>query len=138
MAVKNYGIFDKWLDNEQQNVVDVKSTDGVINSVKVNGQEYGGGGSSDFSTAEISISGESESQCSVISPHIIPTPFGYDLLLADSADYASGDSITVVLYNGKVSISASVESGSITVSGNIEHMDGNEYLITGDCTITIS
>lgn len=136
MAVKNYGIYDKWLNSGQQNVVDVKSTDGVVNSVKVNGQEYGGGGSSDFSTATIQISGVSESQCSVTSPHIIPTPFGFELLVADSTEYASGDSITVVLYKGKVSISASVDTGSIAVSGDIEHMDGNEYLVTGDCTIT--
>lgn len=47
MAVKNYMINDKWLDIAKQNILEVESTDGVIGSVKVNGQEYGGGGGSD-------------------------------------------------------------------------------------------
>ena len=52
MAIKNYLINDKWLDLDKQNIVEVKSTDGVIGSVKLNGEEYGGGGGeSDFSTA---------------------------------------------------------------------------------------
>lgn len=43
MAVKNYLINDKWLDIDKQNIVEVKSTDGVIESIKLNGEEYGGG-----------------------------------------------------------------------------------------------
>ena len=46
MAVKNYGIHDKWTDLDKLNNVDIKSVDGVIESVKINGEEAGGGGGS--------------------------------------------------------------------------------------------
>ena len=108
-----------------------------MNKIEQGIANAGGGGSSDFSTAEISISGLSVSQCSVTSPHIITTPF--DMIVADTAKYASGDIVTVALYKGKASISASVVGiGDITVSGDIESMGGDYYLVTGDCTITIS
>lgn len=46
MAVKNYGIHDKWTDLDKLNNIDIKSVDGVIVSVKINGEEAGGGGDS--------------------------------------------------------------------------------------------
>lgn len=52
---KFYGAHDQWTDLDKQNDVLITSTDGVIDSVKVNGEDYGGGGSSDFSTAEVTI-----------------------------------------------------------------------------------
>lgn len=56
MATKNYMINDKWLDIDKENIVELQSVDGEIGSVKVNGEDYGGGGgSSDFSTAEVTI-----------------------------------------------------------------------------------
>lgn len=45
MAVKNYGIHDKWTDLDKLNIIDIKSVDGVIESVKINGEEAGGGSS---------------------------------------------------------------------------------------------
>lgn len=45
MATKNYMINDKWLDLDKQNIVELQSVDGVLDSVKLNGEEYGGGGS---------------------------------------------------------------------------------------------
>lgn len=44
MAYKNYKIKDNWLDIDKYNVVDVQSIDGVIQGVKVNGEDAGGGG----------------------------------------------------------------------------------------------
>ena len=41
MAVKNYGIHDKWTDLDKLNNIDIKSVDGVIESVKINGEEAG-------------------------------------------------------------------------------------------------
>ena len=168
MATKNYMINDKWLDLDKQNIVELQSVDGVLDSLKVNGSEIvtpsgkititengtdidiaqyaladvnveGGGGSSDFSTAEVTISAAVPGvQCSVVSPHIITTPF--DMLVADPKNYSNGDVVTVALYKGKASISASAVGGmgGITVSGDIESMGGGYYLVTGDCTITIS
>ena len=44
MATKYYGINDKWTNDDIENVIEVTSEDGSVNSVKVNGEEYGGGG----------------------------------------------------------------------------------------------
>ena len=60
MAVKNYGIRDQWTNSDKLNNVDIKSVDGVIESVKINGEEAGGG-SSDFNTAQMTIAGNQSS-----------------------------------------------------------------------------
>ena len=39
MATKNYLINDKWLDIDKQNIVELQSVDGVLDSLKVNGSE---------------------------------------------------------------------------------------------------
>ena len=52
MAVKNYGIHDKWTDLDKLNNVDIKSVDGVIESVKINGEEPQSGGG-EFKLANI-------------------------------------------------------------------------------------
>lgn len=39
MATKNYMINDKWLDLDKQNIVELQSVDGVLDSMKVNGSE---------------------------------------------------------------------------------------------------
>ena len=53
--VKNYGIHDTWTDLDKVNDVDIKAVDGVIDSIKVNGEEAGGGG--DFTIAKLTIGG---------------------------------------------------------------------------------
>lgn len=54
MAVRNYGICDQWTNLDKLNNVDIKSVDGVVESVKINGEEAGGGGSSgEFKIANI-------------------------------------------------------------------------------------
>lgn len=40
MATKNYMINDKWLDLDKQNIVELQSVDGVLDSMKVNGSEF--------------------------------------------------------------------------------------------------
>lgn len=47
---KLYSVHDHWTDINKKNDVDIKSVDGVITGVKVNGEDYGGGGGSQFST----------------------------------------------------------------------------------------
>lgn len=44
MATKYYGINDKWTDDDIENVIEITSEDGSVDSVKVNGEEYEGGG----------------------------------------------------------------------------------------------
>lgn len=139
MAVKNYGIFDKWLNSEQQNVVDVKSTDGVINSVKVNGQEYGGGGSSDFSTATVTVTLTKTGGSGLGGIELRNFPYVYEDAVLFTNPGTSG-TYEVPLYKG-VADCEPYETGTasisdVDVSGNAQ-IDGGTIMITGDCTITI-
>lgn len=141
MAIKNYMINDKWLDIAKQNIVEVESTDGVIGSVKVNGQEYGGGGgSSDFSTAEVTIT------TGTVTPHTAEIDVAFcveeedNIFTASSMVVEDNDSITlkVVLYKGcALAGIPDYNFFSVSVSGDIIDNDGM-FLITGDCTINIS
>lgn len=100
MATKNYMINDKWLDLDKQNIVELQSVDGVLDSLKVNGSEIetpsgkititengtdidvaqyaladvnveGGGGSSDFSTATGTIHTSIADQAVVIDSAVV-------------------------------------------------------------------
>lgn len=140
MAVKNYLINDKWLDIDKQNIVEIKSTDGVIGSVKLNGEEYGGsggGGESDFSTAEVTVN--ISGGFALYVPYLIEVEgeIYFDTLIADSGTY------NIVMYNNTASgyvidpINASV-TPTISVTGNAVVGGQGEVGITGVCTITIS
>ena len=135
MAVKNYMINDKWLDIAKQNIVEVQSTDGVIGSVKVNGQEYGGGGSSDFSTAEVTIIG-TENNVMFPLPTIYEAQGDLPAALAVENVSAQNNTYTVPLYKG-VCDATIWGATSVQCTGNAEYDDGFVH-ITGDCTITIS
>lgn len=52
MTYKNYKIRDNWLDIDKYNDVDIQSVDGVIQTVKVNGEDVGGSGG-EFKIANI-------------------------------------------------------------------------------------
>lgn len=41
---KLYSVHDHWTDINKKNDVDIESIDGVITGIKVNGEDYGGGG----------------------------------------------------------------------------------------------
>ena len=91
---------------------------------------YEGGGSSDFSTAEVTLvlnaNGELEGA------------FVYE---EDEEAYSYGvemqsGTYTVILYKGIAYLYYSGD-GSVSVSGNITK-DGEDMYVTGDCTITIT
>lgn len=95
--------------------------------------EGGGGGSSDFSTAEMTIN----------APESMELTWGSCPMLLDGVLNGSlyveslPATITIPLYNGKCVWDHT--TGSLTLSGNIEELyEGEAMLITGDCTITIS
>lgn len=135
MAVKNYGIRDQWTNLDKLNNVDIKSVDGVIESVKINGEEAGGGGSSDFSTANVTVG----SGVALHAPVVVNEQEFQGIVLIEEP--MEDEMIwQVPLYKGKcmVSIYTSDEGQHISVSGNITKIDANIYYITGDCTITIS
>ena len=166
MATKNYMINDKWLDLDKQNIVELQSVDGVLDSLKVNGSEIetpsgkititengtdidiaqyatadvsveGGGGSSDFSTAQVTITNTSEKGFRLEFPN-----FYEDVMYSylDSADI-DGSAITVALYKGECQVGFASEypdtDFNITVSGNVE-MVVDVPVIKGNGTITIS
>jgi len=97
----------------------------------------GGGGSSDFSTAQVTVTE-------------IPTIYGAFVSPNDEwsetnsarlpSDHGSGVH-TLILYKGKAHITVEVPlGGSVTVSGNIEQygLVSNEFIVTGDCSIAPS
>ena len=139
MAVKNYGIHDKWTDLDKLNNVDIKSVDGVIESVKINGEEAGGGGSSDFSTARVTVVNNYTKSVDIY------------VALADS-EYLHSDTltnlepnrtatITAILYKGAafatITPTVITDAFSVETEGDAD-ADGGDVSITGDCTITIS
>ena len=130
MAIKTYKVNDFWLDIEKKNHVDIESTDGVITSVKNNGEDIGGGGSSDFSTAEVTLSAAGLGSlpiASIVDNEIHTTvPFFTEPFEA-------------ILYKGSQVCDTSGIEGTITTSGDaVYDSDEQTITITGDCTITIS
>ena len=94
----------------------------------------GGGGSSDFSTAEVTV------VCN-FDPLMLPLPVIFEADL----EYPAGlsitlplfpDTYTVPLYKGRLEVSGD-SNWTVNCTGNIEYSD-NVFIITGDCTITIS
>lgn len=85
-------------------------------------------GSSDFSTAQVTVNGEDE----VEVPKVVNEG---DAWLSPST-VGFGDTATVALYKG-TALATYYGSGAVSVSGSAE-ADGQVIYITGDCTITIS
>jgi len=109
-------------------------TDGANGYSKVNVNVEGGGGSSDFSTAQVTVIKEEESLNGLILPTISDDTY-------EIQPYQSGI-YTVPLYKGSLFIKGAPILGIIeSVSGDIEELGSgknNYYRIYGDCTITIS
>ena len=97
----------------------------------------GGGGSSDFSTATMTVNGNFTQSDLFIAPVIEKDPNNEDIAFPQ---IQSGNSTyTVILYKGRsVLMFMGSQSRTITVSGNIETASTGVYIITGDGTITIS
>lgn len=105
----------------------------IINSMADNWPE-GGGGSSEFSTAQATIINNAERDFVLYFPNIFD---GKVLPYLDSADI-DGSPVEAVLYKGSCDITYQSEAAlNINVSGNAT-VDFNTIIVTGDCTITIS
>ena len=161
MATKNYMINDKWLDLDKQNIVELQSVDGELDSLKVNGSEIvtpsgkititengtdidiaqyaladvnveGGGGSSDFSTAEVTLANDCGGQ-----PLIFPVVTNNGL---DHIEISEAGMYVIPLYNGHYLMKDRQTLAQIEeVSGNIEEIGSGRdayFDITGDCVIT--
>ena len=123
----------------QQDVLDyIRKTphNSNVNVVKGMLNAEGGGGSSDFSTATMTVVNNSDGSLSVECPFIIDMGEFEIPLAIISVDPHDTSVWDIILYKGKTG-AVTVTSG-VTVSGNITDMGEGSYLVTGDCTITIS
>lgn len=92
----------------------------------------GGGGSSDFSTATVTVSGSDMLTLPIIQ-EADPAQGAPAFLMVASQEIGSG-TYNVPLYKGGLMVTLPL---NVTVSGDIQDV-GMGYFITGDCTITIS
>lgn len=145
MAVKNYGIRDQWTNLDKLNNVDIKSVDGVIESVKINGEEAGGGGgSSDFSTAEVTliVSDDFQSLINIWTPSMVDEPDFACAINNLQAEPGQTNTQSVILYKGMaigtLLLGDFDPAPTINVLGNVTYEGAGAFTITGDCTITIS
>ena len=107
-----------------------------LHTLAISVPQSGGGGSSDFSTAEVTIINTSAEYANTLKGSIV-IDSGSEFGTTYEMDIAVGQTITanVIMYKGNSLVFISdVE----TLSGAIQSIGGNRYLITGDCTITIS
>ena len=129
-----------YIDEESQEAI----TKGEINGVEF--ESGGGGGSSDFSTAQVTIINNTAGDIfNVFIPSICEENElgeGSPALLYNklSMDIPQGESIyEVPMYKG-FTLCVNLlftDDATVTTSGNIVYEDG-EASITGDCTITIN
>ena len=122
----------------------------ILSASKMNALEQavasGGGGSSDFSTAEVTVVNGLNIPVSASTARACETGdmgAGAPAMIYPEIDVMGSQSATfsIVLYKGKSVAIFYLESGTITVSGNITIVgegDGIILEITGDGTITIS
>ncbi len=141
MATKYYGINDKWTDDDIENVIEVTSEDGSVDSVKVNGVEYGGGGGGDFSTAEVTFSNSTEDNISVGGGAPVIDTVNEEMYILGLIDIGT-TTLPVVLYKGGPTYLSFATSATVTVTGSL-HLASiglmqKEITITGPGTITIS
>lgn len=101
----------------------------------------GGGGSSDLSIAQVTITYDHEDTVNAgimlpwakeAYPPIVPEASSH----ASNIDSTPNFPIPVILYKGKCS-TGYFGTGTVTTSGNVIYQN-HKFTITGDCTITIS
>lgn len=138
-GTRTYQIMDPWKDRGVVNLVDVKSVDGEITDVKVNGEPAGGGGGG-VQTAEVIVTNNTNNTVTMTFSRIQPSgdkQYSY----AQIINAASGRSTVVrdiiLLSNGGAYTFVDGSYNSLSFTGDITEEDGDIH-ITGDGTITIS
>jgi hypothetical protein len=136
-------------DTELTSVANAIRTKGGTNSqlvfpggfVSAIGNISGGGGSSDFSTAEVTLVGNSIYMSLPVVTHDPQSPMGYFLYAQGDSQLLNPNTYTVALYKGYLLTRLTSDSViSVSLSGGCEWVseENKTLLITGDCTITIS
>lgn len=93
------------------------------------------GGSSDFSTAQVTIVNNGSAECEGSAVYIASYPSGELLDSVFYVDAGNSDTLTCVLYKGLTPLD--VNGWQVTVEGDAE-IDGFFVIITGNCTITLT
>lgn len=138
-GLSNGGLFEvKELEVTENGTYETKGE--MYNKVTVNVE--GGGGSSDFSTAVLTMTNTTE------NPVIFEVPCyrdGAEVLLTRAVIFGAlggepaTETINVVCKSNGATLSIASEGVTATTSGDIQFIQGqNLYIITGDCIITIS
>lgn len=116
----------------------------ILSAEKMNALEQavasgGGGGSSDFSTAQVTVVNNTNDNVLCYAPVILESPapiIPSSALGYFSVSENSSTAETLIMYKGEGDMTIETEA-SLSGSGDVE-IDSNNAYITGDCTITIS
>lgn len=106
----------------------------IEQAVRLLGEHIGGGGGGgDFTTAKATIQNGGQApiflSCALDSEQMTAS---MPLIMPSAAPVE----YTAILYKGKAVLG--VQGGTVTSSGSIEDAGQGMYLITGDCTVTVS
>lgn len=139
-GLSNGGLFEvKELEVTENGTYETKGE--MYNKVVVNVE--GGGGSSDFSTAEVTITNNSGEEVIFYLPIYMNIPeYGAIIqgFMATDSEQPTFDGEVVIPTNGELHVGSSLAqftTGNTSVTGNAR-VEYGELIITGDCTITIS
>lgn len=136
--IKTYGVHDHWTDIAKKNDIDIMSVDGVVEEIKVNGEAIGGGGSSDFSTATVTLTNPPQGGGNVEFEQSVYISVLGSMVGGGGAFSNIESSIPFVLYKGVGHANFPLKQ-NFTVTGDIEYDQESGYLIIrGNGTITIS
>lgn len=130
-GLSNGGLFEvKELEVTENGTYETKGE--MYSKVDVNVE--GGGGSSDFSTATMTITGTNRGFIHVANVLVVPD---YNLEGANYQSSLTDDTLTVILYKGKA---YAIAGGTVqSTSGDITYDEEMEwYVITGNCTVNFS
>lgn len=128
---KMYSVIDKWTDLNTENIVDFTSVDGVVTEARVNGVPAGGG-SSDFSTIEVTLS--------ELSGQAVYMPYALSLGENGMAASVVGDvgAYNAIAYKGTCIAELIAAGYSLeVVSGSAELVETNVVAIGGPCTLRV-
>ena len=110
----------------------IKNLNTLLGEQLLDGGGSGGGGSSDFSTATMTVVGD-PNVADLYFPYVSDFD-GIDTIRTKVSDDAP---FTIVMYKGSATL-IDTNNQITSAEGDIESKGRGYYLITGDCTITIS
>lgn len=139
MAVKYNGLLR--FTDEIMAEIDLTADGTVEKAVIIDGDgnetPIGGGGSSDFTTAEVKVINNTESIHEFSCVNIYTEGSTNILVMNAGVGKNTEKTITAVLYKGEGELLLQSLGASMTATGDIE-ISGDDAIISGDGTITLS